>query len=36
MMIRASGTEPVLRLYSEAATDTNAVAILDSVTKTLA
>ncbi|HTA82918.1 MAG TPA: phosphoglucomutase/phosphomannomutase family protein [Bacteroidia bacterium] len=36
MMIRASGTEPVLRLYSEAANDTNAVAILDSVTKTLA
>ncbi len=36
MMIRASGTEPVLRLYSEAASDANAEAILASTTKTLA
>ena len=36
MMIRASGTEPVLRLYSEATSDKNAEAILASTVKTLA
>jgi phosphomannomutase len=36
MMIRASGTEPVLRVYSEASSDANADSILAAATKTLA
>jgi phosphomannomutase len=35
MMIRASGTEPVLRNYAEAATTEKAFAILKAVEKTL-
>ena len=35
VMIRASGTEPVLRVYSESSTDQKAQAILDATKKTL-
>ncbi|MCA6363288.1 MAG: hypothetical protein IM638_09630 [Bacteroidetes bacterium] len=35
MMIRASGTEPVLRTYAEAATREEAFAILEAAHKTL-
>src|SRR5690606_32642067 len=35
VMIRASGTEPVLRIYAEAATEERVQVILDKVKKTL-
>jgi len=35
LMIRASGTEPVLRLYAEASSDSNADAILAAVSKVI-